>query len=128
LGLPGAGGLWEAAPRVPRLVRHVQGVEDRRAEVLWPNRPVLHIRTDLVRLAVDRAAPDPAAGEDRGIALWPVLPAGRRAAVLVDPRGAAELADRHGQRPLPQPALVEVFEERGHGGVEHRLAPAHAVG
>ena len=61
-----------------RFKRHAQGVVDRGAEVLRPHRPVLHVGADLVGLAVDRAAANAAAGQDRGTAMRPVLPAGMR--------------------------------------------------
>src|SRR3954467_2002562 len=100
---PGAQRLRPPVLRPLRLVRPPQGVVDRRAEVLRADRAVLHVRPDLVRLAVHRPATDAAAGQDRRVAVWPVLPAGD-AVVLVDPRGPPELAHAYDQRALQQPA------------------------
>src|SRR5207302_1771104 len=77
-----------------------------------------------VRLAVDEAAADAGAGDAGGVAVWPVIAAvvvvvvagGAHAAL----RTAAELADGHHQRLGQQAALVQVADQGGQAGVEHR--------
>src|SRR5206468_2308235 len=78
--------------------RHVQGLVDRGAEVLWPHRPVLDVGADLVGGADDLTAANAAAGEDRREAVRPVDAPGL--ALGLDARRPAELADDHDQRPL----------------------------
>ena len=74
-------GTGEAVLAQAKIERHAQGVVDRGAEVLRPHRPVLHVRADLVGLAVDHAAANAAAGKDGGIARRPVLTPGELARV-----------------------------------------------
>src|SRR5262245_51262641 len=100
---------------------------DRRAEVLRPDWIVLDERPDLVRRAVDHAALDPAAGQNRRVALVPVLAPWVGPLQLVDARGAAELADDHDQRALQQAAILQISEQSRQRIVENRQAPAHAI-
>src|SRR5205085_1051808 len=79
----GAERLREAVLGHFRFEWHTQSVKDRRAEILRANRLVLHISADLVRLAVHRSAANAAAGQDRRVAVRPMLPAGD-VVVLID--------------------------------------------
>src|SRR5262245_7776513 len=83
-----------------------------------------------VGLSVDGAIPDAAPGDQEGIALGPVV-ASTRADIVgrrrADQGGASELADRHDERTLEKPALLEVFEQRRKRVIEDGAAvvPQH---
>lgn len=98
--LPGAKRFRQSILRDARFVRHVESVEDRGAQVLRAHRLVLDSGTDLVRFPINHPALESAAGKNRGVTRRPVLSAGGRSAVLVDPRCSAEFAHRYHQSTL----------------------------
>src|SRR5262245_5617407 len=110
--LASADGAGEAVAAEAGFGRNIEGVIDRGAEVLDADGAVLDVGGDAVGFAVDGAAADAAAGEDRRPARWPMLTAGQDVG-LIDARGAAKLAHDDDERALQEAALAEIDQQRG---------------
>ena len=110
------------------VVADAEQVEDRRRQVLRLDLARVRIGADGVAGAEHLRRPDAGAGQREAEDVAPVV----AAADAVDLGRAAELADRHDQRLVQQPALVEVVDQRGEGDVELRaedvLQPVGVLG
>ena len=110
----GPAGQVEDLGRGSRPNRQKQG----RGEVGRGDGVAVGIGPDLVAGAVDGAASDAAAGEDRAVAVRPVVAAG----LGVDLGRPAELAQRDHQRRFEQAAAGQVVDQGGEGPVGRRAA------
>ena len=101
--------------------RVIDGVDD----VLRSDRMIRRIGADLVAGTVDLAASNAAAGQERGLAVRPMVAARLRGAAasrarITQFRRAPHFARDHNQRRVQQLARVQVIEQRGKRLVELR--------
>src|SRR5262249_11954786 len=115
--LAGGDGAGEAVLAKSLVAGGSEGVEDGGPEGLDAHGAVLDVGADLVGLAGNGAAANPAAGQEGRPARRPVLPAGVTAR-LVDPGRPAELPHHHDQGAFQQPPAVEVGQEGGQALVQ----------
>ena len=108
------------------VVGKAQRVEQGGAKILRRNGPAGDEGAVLVGTTVDCAAANARPGQERRVALRPVIAAGIR--IAGDPGRAAEFADHDHQRRFEQAALPQVVEQRREGLVEPRQNEAQAEG
>lgn len=94
----------------PQIKRHSQRMEDGRTQVLRADRPIFHIRTVFVRLAINGTTTDASASDNRGKARRPMLTS-RIHSRGVDDRCATEFSDNHHERTLQHASFFEVGEQ-----------------